>query len=325
MVRLGGRRGDHDLGPVLDKTGRVEGRTVTASSRGLRGQHSYSDIPSTPTPFATGMYYDTSAPGSSAQPPHILIRSRPPIPSHHPHTPGSYDTYGFSHPPSQPAPALYDPYVHAPSVRPNILYRSKVQEPMNEFSGPERKLGAEFWDQIVGAVHTDSSVHDDDDDDSDEDGDEEEHVPVAPVGTASSSGGRPRSRNKRPDKVRDVPAPTQRKKAKSSDWALTGPAEGGPINPDLIASYRDILPLERCMLKSRSRYIALTSWTLSDSEQELFDVTTDPQSGLSSSDWATCYIQYLLGSSLFIDKSGNVVPTKLWLLLKNARSCRGFA
>ncbi|KAI5670486.1 hypothetical protein M9H77_10850 [Catharanthus roseus] len=33
MVRLGGRRGDDDLGPVTDRTSRVHGRTVTASSR----------------------------------------------------------------------------------------------------------------------------------------------------------------------------------------------------------------------------------------------------------------------------------------------------
>ncbi|KAI5672341.1 hypothetical protein M9H77_12705 [Catharanthus roseus] len=37
MVRLSGRKGDDDLGPVTDRIGRVEGRTFTASSRGARG------------------------------------------------------------------------------------------------------------------------------------------------------------------------------------------------------------------------------------------------------------------------------------------------
>ncbi|KAI5672551.1 hypothetical protein M9H77_12915 [Catharanthus roseus] len=49
-------------------------------------------------------------------------------------------------------------------------------------------------------------------------------------------------------------------------------------------------------------------------EQELFDVATDPWSKLSSSDKAACYIQYLLSSSLFTDKSGNIAPSKLWPL-----------
>ncbi|KAI5678281.1 hypothetical protein M9H77_09231 [Catharanthus roseus] len=52
MVRLGARRGDDDLGTVTDRTGRIEGRTVTASSRGVRERHSTSDIPSTSAPMA---------------------------------------------------------------------------------------------------------------------------------------------------------------------------------------------------------------------------------------------------------------------------------
>ncbi|KAI5656741.1 hypothetical protein M9H77_25534 [Catharanthus roseus] len=54
--------------------------------------------------------------------------------------------------------------------------------------------------------------------------------------------------------------------------------------------------------------------------QELFDVATDPWSRLSSSDRAACCIQYLLSSLLFTDKSGNIVPAKLWLLVKDVRS-----
>ncbi|KAI5669372.1 hypothetical protein M9H77_19225 [Catharanthus roseus] len=35
------RRGDDDLGPVTDRTGRVEGRAVTVSSRGVKGTPQY--------------------------------------------------------------------------------------------------------------------------------------------------------------------------------------------------------------------------------------------------------------------------------------------
>ncbi|KAI5674196.1 hypothetical protein M9H77_14560 [Catharanthus roseus] len=46
------------------------------------------------------------------------------------------------------------------------------------------------------------------------------------------------SHNKRPDVVRDVPAPTQkRKKVKPSDWEQTVAAEGGLVDPELIPSY----------------------------------------------------------------------------------------
>ncbi|KAI5682793.1 hypothetical protein M9H77_04021 [Catharanthus roseus] len=67
MVRPSGRRGDDDLGPVTERTGRVQGRTVTASSRGLRGRHSTSDLLSTPTPFAANFHYDTGASGPGTQ------------------------------------------------------------------------------------------------------------------------------------------------------------------------------------------------------------------------------------------------------------------
>ncbi|KAI5663002.1 hypothetical protein M9H77_22325 [Catharanthus roseus] len=58
MVRLRARKSDEDLGPVTDSISRVEGRVVTASSHGVRGRHSTSDIPPTPAPFGPGIYYD---------------------------------------------------------------------------------------------------------------------------------------------------------------------------------------------------------------------------------------------------------------------------
>ncbi|KAI5656432.1 hypothetical protein M9H77_25225 [Catharanthus roseus] len=46
------------------------------------------------------------------------------------------------------------------------------------------------------------------------------------------------SRNKRPNVAREVSAPTQRrKKVKASNWELTGPADRGPVDPELIPSY----------------------------------------------------------------------------------------
>ncbi|KAI5672480.1 hypothetical protein M9H77_12844 [Catharanthus roseus] len=122
------------------------------------------------------------------------------------------------------------------------------------------------------------------------------------------------SRNKRPDKTHETPAPTQRKKVKSSKWEQTGPSEGGLVDPELIPLYDGHVagPIwcgqDRGLLKSQSRCM------------ELFDVATDPRSRLPSSDRAACYIQYLLGSSLFTDKIGNIAPSKLWPLVKDVRS-----
>ncbi|KAI5649409.1 hypothetical protein M9H77_35414 [Catharanthus roseus] len=39
----------------------------------------------------------------------------------------------------------------------HIPYRFSAQEPLNEFSSPTRKLGVDFFDQIVGRVPLDSS------------------------------------------------------------------------------------------------------------------------------------------------------------------------
>ncbi|KAI5675718.1 hypothetical protein M9H77_06668 [Catharanthus roseus] len=55
MVRLGARRSDDDLGARRERTGQVKGRAVTASSRGVRGRHSTSDILSTSAPIAPGL------------------------------------------------------------------------------------------------------------------------------------------------------------------------------------------------------------------------------------------------------------------------------
>ncbi|KAI5680419.1 hypothetical protein M9H77_01646 [Catharanthus roseus] len=116
------------------------------------------------------------------------------------------------------------------------------------------------------------------------------------------------------------------------DWEQTGPAEGGPVDPKLIPSYGgmwlDEYGVDRYFLTffyfCRSRYMALTRWSLTD-PQELFDVATSRRSTMSRSDRAACYIQYLLDSSLFTEKSSNIVPSKLWPLVKDVRSTGKFA
>ncbi|KAI5666705.1 hypothetical protein M9H77_16558 [Catharanthus roseus] len=227
MVRPGARS-DDDLGAVTDRTGRVERRAVTASSRGVRGRHSTSDILSTSAPIAPGMYYDPGAPGSSTPPPISFTTHPPPTTSYHPYTPVPYDPYRYSQPPQ----TSYDPYAHAPSLpirMPGLdptQHFSRTQIPLNDISGPRLQLGAKFFEQLAGSVPVDPSYSgaeygvtargisssdvglgrdsdtsrseeagrdereegDDDDDDSDDEGDD--HVPV-PVVEASSSGHRP--------------------------------------------------------------------------------------------------------------------------------------
>ncbi|KAI5681758.1 hypothetical protein M9H77_02986 [Catharanthus roseus] len=145
MVQPSGRRGGDDLGPVTDRTTRVEGRTVTALSRGVKGRHSTSDLPVTPTPFAPGFHHGTGEAGYSTQPPAVPFRSRTPLQPHLSHTPVPYEPYGSAHPPSHPTDTVYDPYLHAPTiVRPRIPYRSATQEPILEFRGQPRYSHAEY-------------------------------------------------------------------------------------------------------------------------------------------------------------------------------------
>ncbi|KAI5654370.1 hypothetical protein M9H77_31557 [Catharanthus roseus] len=181
MVRPGGRRGDDDLGPVCDRTGRVHGHIVTASFRGTLG--------SSTQPSAGDRAFE----GDKG--------------------------FGEEH------------------DRVQTLYiKGEAEE-----GGDDASNGG-----------------DDDEDEGEDAGDEEQPVPMAPLACASGFDGRPhhgkgkgltwsfmsmmrkisRFRNKRPDVSREVSAPTQRrKKVKSSDWEQTGPADGGPVDLELILSY----------------------------------------------------------------------------------------
>ncbi|KAI5657658.1 hypothetical protein M9H77_26451 [Catharanthus roseus] len=51
--------------PGAHRTGRVEGRAVIVSSRGVRGRPSISKIPSTPARLRLGIYYDLGAPSGA--------------------------------------------------------------------------------------------------------------------------------------------------------------------------------------------------------------------------------------------------------------------
>ncbi|KAI5648891.1 hypothetical protein M9H77_34896 [Catharanthus roseus] len=141
MVQSSGRRGDNDLGLVMDRTSRVKGRTVTTSSRGVRGRHNTSDLPATPTHLAPGFYHGTGEPGSSTRPPAVPFRFRPPLQPHLSHTPVPYEPYGSTQPSSHLLDTVYDPYLHAPIIRPRIRYRSAIHEPILEFIGQSRQIG----------------------------------------------------------------------------------------------------------------------------------------------------------------------------------------
>ncbi|KAI5657998.1 hypothetical protein M9H77_26791 [Catharanthus roseus] len=71
----------NNLWRVADRSGHIHSRTVTASSRRLRGRHSVFDIPTTLAPV------DPVGPGSSIQPPPIPSRVHMP---HDPYTPLLY-------------------------------------------------------------------------------------------------------------------------------------------------------------------------------------------------------------------------------------------
>ncbi|KAI5650312.1 hypothetical protein M9H77_36317 [Catharanthus roseus] len=78
------------------------------------------------------------------------------------------------------------------------------------------------------------------------------------------------SRQKRLEKSHPPTNPTQRKKANNDGWEQTGPADGVPQDPILVHSYSGHVAgsiwcgQDRCILKSRSRYVFVTGWTPSD-------------------------------------------------------------
>ncbi|KAI5676678.1 hypothetical protein M9H77_07628 [Catharanthus roseus] len=273
MVRPSGCRGDADLGPVMDRTGRVEGRPVTASSRGVRGRHSTSDIPVTPTPLAPGFHHGTGEAGQIGVEfiDQMLGATR---------QDSSCSTHGYSH--ADYGVSSSDHYV--PGLADRVLEGDRVLGEEQErvqtlhIQGESDERGdddggddgdGEGLDGEGGDGDGDGG--DDDHNDGDDDGDEEQPLYVAPVAPASGSDGRPRHGKGKgltgsliPDVVLDVLVPTQkRKKVKPSDWEQTKTAEGGPVDLELIPSYGGYVAgriwrgQDRGLLKCRSRYMAL--------------------------------------------------------------------
>ncbi|KAI5653924.1 hypothetical protein M9H77_31111 [Catharanthus roseus] len=245
MVRPGACS-DDDLGAVTDRTGRVECRATIASSRDMRGCHRTIDIPSTSAPIAPGIYYNPGAPGSSTQPPPILFTTHPPpTTSYHP---VPYDPSGYSQPPH----TSYDLYAHAPSLpirMPSLdstQHFSRTQIPLND-----------LFKQLNESIPVDLSYS------------VAEYRATA-CGISSSDVGIAGSRQKIPEKSRPPTNPTQRKKSKNDGWEQTGPADGGPQDPDIVPSYSSHVAgcicrgQDRVILKSRSRYVSMTGWTPSD-------------------------------------------------------------
>ncbi|KAI5649413.1 hypothetical protein M9H77_35418 [Catharanthus roseus] len=260
-----GFRGDDDLGHVIDRTSRVEGLAVTASSHGVRGCHSTSDIPSTSAPIGPGM-------------------THPPTTLYYPYTPVPYDPYGYSHPPQ----TSYDSYAHAPSLpirMPGLdttQYFSRTQILLNKVSGPGLQVAC-------SCVEASSSGH--------------RPTPGKGKGLTcnfiSVMSNIVGSQQKRPKKSRPPTNPTQRKKSNNDGWEQTGPAN------------------EVHRIQSLSLRIAVTSLVIYGSDLDISDsnigingqdlpaVAKSPRSGLSTEQGAACYVFYLLGSSIFTDKSGN--------------------
>ncbi|KAI5673016.1 hypothetical protein M9H77_13380 [Catharanthus roseus] len=209
IVRPSGRRGDDDLGPVTDRTGRVEGHTVTASSRGVRGRHSTFDLPVTPTYLAPGFHHGT-AEMIGAEFFDQMFGAAP--------QDSSCSTYRYSH--AEYSISSSVPYVPRPADR--------VCEGDIGFEG-DRELARckKESDPYILRERRMREVNDDQDE-GDYVVDEEQPVSVAPVGHSSGSDRRPHhgkekgltgsfmsvmskiagSRNKRLEVAREVPAPT---------------------------------------------------------------------------------------------------------------------
>ncbi|KAI5649817.1 hypothetical protein M9H77_35822 [Catharanthus roseus] len=264
-------------------------------------EHSTSDLSATPTHLAPGFHHGTGEPGSSAQPSAILFRSRPPLQPHLSHTLMSYEPYGSSQPSSHPTDTVCDPYLHAPTIRPRIPYRSATQEPILEFIdrvcegdiGLEGDRGVGEEQERVRSLHIEGEGDekgdddddngdgdgdgggDDDQDEADDVGDEEHPVLMVPVAHASGSYGRPRHEKGKgltgsfmSVMSKFVGSRNKRSEVAHEVPALTQkkkkPAEAGPVDPELIPSYGGH---DRGSLKFRSRYMTLTGCELTDAHK----------------------------------------------------------
>ncbi|KAI5673421.1 hypothetical protein M9H77_13785 [Catharanthus roseus] len=157
----------------------------------------------------------------------------------------SCNIHGYSH--AEYGVSSSVPYVPRPADR---VYKGDIGFEGDRGVGEEQERVRSLYIEREADERGDDDGDggDDDQDEGDDAGDEEQPVPVAPVAHTSGSDGRPRhekgkgltgrSHNKRPEVACEVLAPTQkRKKVKPSDLEQTSPAEGGPVDPELIPLY----------------------------------------------------------------------------------------
>ncbi|KAI5672815.1 hypothetical protein M9H77_13179 [Catharanthus roseus] len=293
MVRPKACRRDDYLGLVTDRTGQVHSRTVTASSRGVKGRHSTSDIPITPAPLGLGIYYYNGL---------VLL-------SHH-----TIHTLRYS----MRYMDLLSPHLHHMTRMHMVLLCLPIcPAPLNEVSGPGVQLGASFFDQLMSRVPVYSSYSRTDYTATNYGIPSSEPCLGRDSGDIGLEGDKDRSEEhdmvgslhirKEDDKLVFV-APA------SSSGVRPGPGKG----KELSNGFRSMMKL----IPSYSGHIASSIWRRQSdlgiiysgggiNAQELAQVAENPDSGLSPEHRAACYITYLLESSFFTDKSGNIIHAKL--------------
>ncbi|KAI5663197.1 hypothetical protein M9H77_22520 [Catharanthus roseus] len=271
MVRPGARKGDDDLGPVPDRTGQVEGRAVTASSRCVRDAtvlqtyrpllHLLDQPPHTSyVRYAHAPYLPIRMPGQDR----TQYFSKTQIPLNE--VSGLGLQLGAQFFELLVASVLVDSFYSGADYGVTDCGIPSSDVGMGRDSGTSRDGDRTRSEEpvMVCSLHIhggeddedepEDDGGDDDDDDSDGHGDNDEPIPVA---HASSSGCTPapgrgkgltdsfmsvmskiaRSRQKRPEKSHPPTNSMQKKKAKNAGWEQTGPTDGGPQDPILIPSY----------------------------------------------------------------------------------------
>ncbi|KAI5669351.1 hypothetical protein M9H77_19204 [Catharanthus roseus] len=198
MVRPSGRRRDDDLGPVTDRTDRVEGHSVTTSSRGVRGRHSTFDLPVTPTPLAPSFHHGTGEAG-------VIGKEQERVRSLH--IQGKVDERGDDDGDGgdDDGDSGDDDQDEGDDDgdEEQTVYVASVAPASGSDRRPRHGKGKGLTRSFMSVM--------------------------------SKIAG---SRNKRPEVARDVPASTQkRKKVKASDWEQIGAAEAGLVDLELIPSY----------------------------------------------------------------------------------------
>ncbi|KAI5659423.1 hypothetical protein M9H77_28216 [Catharanthus roseus] len=244
----------------------------------------------------------------------------PPFQPHLSHTPVPYEPYGSAHPPSHPIDTVYHPYLHAPTVvRPRIPYRSAIQEPILYDRGQPRQIGVEFFYQMLGATHQDSScsTH----------GYSQAEYGVSSsypyvLGPADRVFEGDRVVGKEQERVRSLHIQGEADERGDDDGdGGDDDGDGGDDDQDDDDDDDDDGDEEQTVYVALVAPISGSDRRSRHEKREGFDrqlYVGDEQTSQSHQVRAACYLQYILGSSLFSDKSGNIVPARLWPLLQDA-------